>query len=421
MEYRPHRSSDKILSNSQLLLKKYWIALVFMLFIGLAIAAPSAQAVPPSQRTVPTATPTDQAIIEQNSSFELEDVSGLFESTESSNSESSSNDDSSSSDSSASDNDVTESAATEEEETSEAAPVDNGFLGAPQPEVSLADGSLSGQNDDVFGESDAFEVNGAVPENSTQDSEPFTLAESGSPGGVVSASILDIYSAPDPDSAITGTLFSNEAVEILGRDGTGDWVLISFGPNFGQSGWVQAFSVALNIGVGTGAQTLPLLDDALAPPTTDNPLSNSELEPSSEKAILDLQMGVNSSAVLPGQSVDIEYRITNISDLEANDVSLRNEFPRTLTLTSATFGADGTLIESGEPARGSSIFRVDWPQLVPGQTVTVSVSVNVSRNTGYGVVIDNLAGVGATNADVDSAGVSLGTPPAAPPDFRISR
>lgn len=384
------------------LLRHYWIGLVSVAVFSLAVLAPPAWAGPPAQVTVPTATPTpDEPSSSDSSSRENDDsrdVSELFEPT----------------------------ATPEPEAFEDFGPVGSGDALFDEQNNTITEQSLDelfNDEDSIGGDPfstdtvfvDEFEQGGGVLDNEEFAVDPFLEGDDAS-DGIVGVTILNMHSAPDINSSIIDTLFRNTALQVLGRDSSGEWIQVCCGEDRGSTGWIVARDVSLRSDFEINRAEIPVLaGEATQPPV--EPFS-----PDVSQTDLDLRLEIDNPAVFPGQKIELEYWVSNVGDTDAFDVSLRNELPENVEFLDAQFGSTGELLETVNPLNNdASVFRIDWPELSPGDTLTATISVQIGADTGYGTVIDNLAGVGAANAQVDTAGVSLGTPPARPPDFRMLR
>lgn len=384
-----NRAASQVARVGVQIIRRYWIGLTFLAVLGLAIVAPPAEAAPMPQRTVPTATPEPTDPPPDNDDDDDDDdnnnssVLDLFEPTP----------------------------------TPE--PFDLDFddnfdddepLGGSD---GLGSGGLGGGG---FTDDDSDDNSDPFADDATADFDEFDFDDDGL-NGIVDASFVNMFSGPDANSGIIDTLFRNTSIQVLGRDATGEWVQICCGEDRGNQGWVPAGD--LNLGFDLDAPELELPTFGEDPLLDETFLGDLELD--EELADLELNMFIDSSNVRPGQVIELQYEVTNIGDVDAFDVSLRNELPSILAFEDAEF-VDGALTETTNVGNNDApVFRIDWPELAAGDTVTATVVIQVNDDAQYGVVVDNLAGVGATNANIETAGVTMGTPPRLPPEFRFTR
>ncbi|MEM7131722.1 MAG: SH3 domain-containing protein [Chloroflexota bacterium] len=411
------------------LMRHCWIGLLFAVVLGLAMIAPPAWAGPSAQFTVPTATPTaDQPPPADPNLTENNDVSELFDPTatpEPNNESSSSNSDNDSSNNDSFDNSQNDPFA-EEDNLFETDPLDE-FL----PDVGFDD---NGNNEidplapENFLDDGTDGLEGGSLGNDTflPDPDPLPAEADNEFDGVIDTGLLNMYNAPDLSAGIIDTLFRNTPIQVLDQDSTGQWVQVCCGEERGSTGWVDASQVTLSASFDANTPDLPLTDtqESTAGDASSDTDSNSlELgQTELDQTELDLQLNVTSPAVMPGQTLEVEFWVTNVGTNSALDVSLRNELPEDIEFLDALFSEEGKLFETTNAYNDDApVFRIDWPELAPGERATATVSIQIGEDIGYGVVIDNLAGVGASNAEIETAGASIGTPPISPPDFRILR
>lgn len=357
--------------------RQYWIGLAFAVLCVLAMMTTPAEAAPSPQRTVPTATPTSAA-----PDPTATDVS-------------SDNDD---------DDDVRELFDPTPTSTPEA------------PELNFDDDEFlsgGGSLDESFDEI-------------TEDDIDSLFDEDGEFSATVDTTFVNMFAEPDRNSGIIDTLFRDTPVQILAQDTLGEWVYLCCGEDRGNQGWVPTSDINFDFDLNDTETALPTLGADTA--ATDEELSaeplldgDAPVALEAEMAELELAMSLNSTNVFPGQAIELEFAITNIGGINATDISLRNELPDILIFEDAD-SIDGNLTTTTNLLNNDApVFRIDWDELAVGDTVTATVKIQVSEDADYGIVVDNLAGVGAANAEIETAGVTLGTPPLLPPDFRFLR
>jgi len=129
---------------------------------------------------------------------------------------------------------------------------------------------------------------------------------------------------------------------------------------------------------------------------------------------LSLQMTAPTMA-LPGGTVEIRYTVTNPSRTVANNVTVRNLLPEQLILISVESNTGDSLVESEGADR--AVVILEWESLAAGQSVEATLFATIVPDLTPGTVIDNLAVAFADNAAGNTAGVSIGLPPALLPFF----
>jgi uncharacterized repeat protein (TIGR01451 family) len=118
---------------------------------------------------------------------------------------------------------------------------------------------------------------------------------------------------------------------------------------------------------------------------------------------------------LPGDTVEIRYIVTNPSRSVANNVAVRNLLPEQLILISVESNTGDSLLENEGEDR--TVVILEWESLAAGQSVEATLFATIAPDLTPGTVIDNLAVAFADNAAGNTAGVSIGLPPALLPFF----
>jgi uncharacterized repeat protein (TIGR01451 family) len=128
-----------------------------------------------------------------------------------------------------------------------------------------------------------------------------------------------------------------------------------------------------------------------------------------------LEMTAPNMAVSGGE-VEIRFIATNPSNVVANNVRIRNRLPATLVLIAADAEDGGTsLLETEED--GATVVLFAWDTVAGGQSVEATILAMVAPDLPNGTVIDNLGVAYADNATGNTAGLSIGLPPAILPFF----
>jgi uncharacterized repeat protein (TIGR01451 family) len=129
---------------------------------------------------------------------------------------------------------------------------------------------------------------------------------------------------------------------------------------------------------------------------------------------LSLQMSAPTMG-LPGDTVEIRYTVTNPSSTVANNVTIRNLVPEELILISVESDTGDSRLENEGENR--TVVILEWESLAAGQSVEATLFATILPDLAPGSVIDNLAVAFADNAAGNTAGISIGLPPALLPFF----
>ena len=158
-------------------------------------------------------------------------------------------------------------------------------------------------------------------------------------------------------------------------------------------------------------------------PTTAEPLVTTPAvtQPQAAPAIavtptfaLSLQMSAPTMG-LPGDTVEIRYTVTNPSRTVANNVTIRNLVPEQLILISVESDTGDSFVKNEGEDR--TVVILEWESLAAGQSVEATLFATIVSDLAPGSVIDNLAVAFADNTAGNTAGVSIGLPPALLPFF----
>lgn len=228
--------------------------------------------------------------------------------------------------------------------------------------------------------------------------------------------VLNVRSGAGTESPVIGTLFQADQVTVLGRNG--NWWLACCPLGLSEPGWVDSQFLEPNFNVAQIERLIPARDDA------GNPLSTSVVQNDvgiSTQALNDshllFQISHEPRYVWPGQQLEMTFTITNTSTEMATQLRLRDDFPVQLSVIDSTVIADGQ-VEFSTSSSGSSVLVVRWPELDPGGSLTMQVTLLVDEDVPAGSVIDNLAIAEASNASGVTAGITIGMPPVTLPGFQ---
>ena len=232
---------------------------------------------------------------------------------------------------------------------------------------------------------------------------------------------LNVRSGPATKYDIIGTLSNGDTVQLLGRNEAGTWwALCCVGEN-SRPGWVNAQFIKPGGSRTDANNALPILQDlnnlaAVSVPGTAAvdaaPLDGNDAADATE---LELIASQNPPFAAQGDSIELRFTVTNNGELDATNVSLRDQLPEGLTYISADVDAGGTAAQTG--TGDARIVRFVWPQLAAGESATAVISVKIDGSLPFGSVIDNLAAVNADNASSVTNGISIGMAPITLPDF----
>ena len=241
---------------------------------------------------------------------------------------------------------------------------------------------------------------------------------------------LNMRSGPGTDFEVTGVINQGERVDVFARNVDGAWWIVCCASDTAARGWTSAQYLTPSIDIAQMFSFLPQVSsleelDALNRATVEEAAPSSPSSPSS--AVLPVSSAAIPTLVLellvekypaytrPGERVELLFSVANAGNEPARNVQLRNELDPNLTFINFAVSGSGALVQE---AGSTSIFNVMWEELMPGDEVTASVTVEVAENLPKGSVVDNIAIALADNAETISGGVSIGMPPSLLPDFK---
>ncbi|MFN8490131.1 MAG: SH3 domain-containing protein [Caldilineaceae bacterium] len=297
----------------------------------------------------------------------------------------------------------------------------------------------------------------ATPTPAPQQPPPAT-AQQPAPGngltGVVLAERLNVRQGPGTNFAPIGAVLNGQTVNILSRNATGDWWQICCINNTQTPGWVSAKFIQPNFDAAQANNLIPLAENAPTPapatattapaPATAAPATQAMTPTAASQAAttpvtntvsaaqavtstanaetptapgLQLTMEQTPTLVWQGRTLELHFTMTNTTDAKATQVELRDELPQELKFVAAEASNAGKIAPQDGSA-GRYVVDIQWPALAAGATVTATVKVQMTENAANGAVIDNLAVAAAANLSSTTVGVSIGLPPASPPDFQ---
>lgn len=234
--------------------------------------------------------------------------------------------------------------------------------------------------------------------------------------GTVTSVVLNLRKNPGDNQSPIDTLFRGDVVQILGRNADGAWWLICCGADAKLQGWVSAASIQPNFASSQANALIPLIAgqgaalDASAAVTGTRPAG-------ATRPSLQVEMRPSPAFAWQGQSVAIQFVITNRGSAAVTGIQLRDHLPPTLRYVSAVASNQGQLQTEASDANGS-IVNLTWPRLAPGASVMATITVEIAPDAEAGSLIDNLALITADQQDDLSIGITLAMPPTVLPQFR---
>lgn len=130
---------------------------------------------------------------------------------------------------------------------------------------------------------------------------------------------------------------------------------------------------------------------------------------------LQAEMGLVAGVAMQGQTVELRLIVRNPGAVAAQNVTARDELPKSLELVAVDAVGGTTATETTQD--GKTVVLVTWSSLAPGGEAQATLTVRIASNVADGVVIDNLAVAFADNAGPVTTGISIGTPPLLLPTF----
>ncbi len=248
--------------------------------------------------------------------------------------------------------------------------------------------------------------------------QPALPLPAGAPTGTVGVVSLNVREAPSTSATILGKLSNGTAVTLLGRNDAGDWWLVCCAPGGAENGWVSAQFIATDaaaaalaaLPVTTGRET----PSVATPAPEATPISSAEtLSPT----VLTLAAMLSPTYPVQGDQVILAFTLTNTGDAAAVNAEVSFEAPSGLSFVgaSADDGGEAAVLDT---ASGAPLIVVTWPELAASSVTTAKITLTVDAALANGAVIDGAAAALADNATSTSVAVSIGMPPATPPDFQ---
>lgn len=224
----------------------------------------------------------------------------------------------------------------------------------------------------------------------------------------VSTAALALYQLPSPRAPLLDTLPAQATVTLLGRNTTGDWVMVCCSRQQ-QAGWVMVAALQVTI---PNTQTLADLP-VLAAEAVASPLTASQ---TSTAAPLSIQAPSPATLIWPGAVRQLPVTVTNQSGRDLTQLQLRYHLPDALALVNAAIDQQGATVINSPMAQGV-LLSIRWPQLSTGSTAVVTLTLQVGRNVSNGTFLDNQLDVQSSDGATASETFTLVMPPADLPQF----
>lgn len=273
---------------------------------------------------------------------------------------------------------------------------------------------------------------------------------------------------------IVGRISDSATVEVVARNAVGDWWYVCCVDGTMTEGWVNASFLVPNFDVAQANTLIPLFGEEspvlqlptptptpaqlslpvitkmpkivqqaqstptpvtvevptaaptateVAPPTPTPAPTTSGAVPSdaattlSSSTLLQAVAWQEPAFAAPGDTVLLRYLITNTGTETAREVQVRNELPSALVLDQGA-GSPAAYFDQQSTETGATVYSLLWESVPAGESVSATVAVTLAPDVSHGSVIYNLAAVGASNAEAQTATITISTPPAGLPLFQ---
>jgi len=265
-----------------------------------------------------------------------------------------------------------------------------------------------------------------------RDNEPGTVGgpgESGTLQAEVIAPQVNLYEQPDANSAVLGLLVEGDLVDLLARNESNTWWVVCCLPGSATRGWVPVPALDPNRDPALINRALPVMQSPTQPlpqATISIPADGAASGTEAADPVasdeppgfgLELTLQQDPPYVWQGNRLELIFTVTNPSQSDAVAVEVRDQLAADLTFVDADLSDEGR-IDRETAADGGMILVMKWDSLPAGTDAQAFVTLQVADNLINGAVIDNLAYADARNAFGQTAGLSIGMPPSALPDFR---
>lgn len=233
--------------------------------------------------------------------------------------------------------------------------------------------------------------------------------------GVVTTVTLNLRKGPSTTARVIDTLFLNDAVAILGRNQSGEWLYICCGARTGLAGWVSKQFITTDLSNEQAMTLIPLFESVLPQTAAAAPTATPNSQPDADALVL--EMRPQPSSAWQGQTLDIQLVVRNRSNQALTAVQLRNDLPDELAAVAVQVGNQGQVTYAGARQNGP-IITIDWPTVPANGQVAATLTVQIAKTVADGALIDNLAVVTSQQGTEALAGITLAMPPVALPQFR---
>lgn len=283
-------------------------------------------------------------------------------------------------------------------------------------EAEETDGSLAGEPAENASATEASNNQATEADlnsgTSTVDVNAATAQSTGL-SATVAVIVLNVREQPDLESVVLGTLFQDDEVEVLGRNGTWWLICCAFGSD--QPAWVNPDFLEPDFDTSDIDELLPVIGPASEEST---PAAGSSVQAANASPELELEMSLNPRYVWQGLDFELNFVVRNVGESAVTNVVLRDELIQDLTFITANASNGGGVVKE-TLENGNVLVVVSWDELASGQSQTVSIQLRLDVDLEDGSVIDNLAVVGAAETSSSTtAGISIGLTPAELPIFK---
>ena len=269
-----------------------------------------------------------------------------------------------------------------------------------------SDGASNGDNSDNAGSATAG--SGSAGVDSAESAE---VASTGLMASVA-VIVLNIREQPSLESAVLGTVFQDDQLEVLGRNGP--WWMVCCAIGSDQPAWVNPDFLEPDFDLEQADELLPVIgneaDEAGAP-------SGASVQAADSSPNLELTMSLNPRYIWQNLTFELEFVVRNVGQSTVTDVVLRDELLSEMEFITATISDDGEVLKEALD-NGNSLISATWAELEANQQVRVAFTLRALEQLEDGYVVDNLAVVSAAETSSTTAGISIGLPPAELPIFK---
>lgn len=261
---------------------------------------------------------------------------------------------------------------------------------------------------DEFAVDEEFQ-DGELPGGGLADSESLDLEAF---FAVIKDERVSLYGEPSTSATVVGTALQGEQYQVVGRNRGVTWYVLCCTEN--GPGWVSTRSIVREFDL-VDAVNLPVIDD-LSGLEFDVAPAVLEDRPLGEIPVVELlafTVTADQEELTVGSPVQLTYRVGNIGRHDLTNIVVRNLLPAGLEIEDVFLENGAFTIDAD-----TQTIQMTWSSLVPGQVETATVDARVTPDAARSTVLEYLATLTTDEEVTTSAGVLLGLPPSAIPDFR---